>query len=171
MFKGDDRMFVEMNEGIDNQIKQTLNYDEIGNYEDFRYISATEADWRLSDYPLYFISHSVDRLPAHLENEQNVTMPENPTEEQIEWAANKDSKLMAFFKLNQEIESEIEKANEIIENLKIKGKRFDHIKVPKKILYTHVGVNHVWETKESKWRPRKKTTKPKLCRMYSVNPK
>uniref|UniRef100_A0A914ZAY8 Uncharacterized protein n=1 Tax=Panagrolaimus superbus TaxID=310955 RepID=A0A914ZAY8_9BILA len=44
------KAFVEMNEFIDNEMVQALNYDEIKSYEDYRYISATEAHWHLSDF-------------------------------------------------------------------------------------------------------------------------
>uniref|UniRef100_A0AC35GRF3 DNA helicase n=1 Tax=Panagrolaimus sp. PS1159 TaxID=55785 RepID=A0AC35GRF3_9BILA len=135
MFKGDDKAFVEMNEFMDSEMVNSLNYDEINSYEDFRYISACEAHWRLSDFWMYRLSHSVDRLPVHLENEQTVYMGENPDETEMDNAKNKDSKLMAFFKVNQEKEKEIEKVKAQIEQLKTEGKNVNHIKVPEKLLY------------------------------------
>uniref|UniRef100_A0A914PD09 Ubiquitin-like protease family profile domain-containing protein n=1 Tax=Panagrolaimus davidi TaxID=227884 RepID=A0A914PD09_9BILA len=171
MFKGDDKAFVEMNEFIDNEMVQALNYDEIKSYEDFRYISATEAHWRLSDFWMYRLSHSVDRLAVHLENEQSLYMGEDADDEEMQKAKDKDSKLMAFFKVNQEREKEIANVKEQIENLKAEGKSINHIKVPEKILYNKIGVDHVWDAKNAKWNPRKKTTKPKICRLYNVNPK
>uniref|UniRef100_A0A914YRA2 ATP-dependent DNA helicase n=1 Tax=Panagrolaimus superbus TaxID=310955 RepID=A0A914YRA2_9BILA len=171
MFKGDDKAFVEMNEFIDNQMVEALNYDEINSYEDFRYISACEAHWRLSDYMLYRLSHSVDRLTVHLENEQNVYMGENADDEEMKKAQDKDSKLMAFFKINQEREKEIAKVKAEIKELKAKGLSVNHKKIPEQILYNKIGVHYTWDTKNSKWNPRQKTTKPKLCRLYNVNPK
>uniref|UniRef100_A0A914Y647 Helitron helicase-like domain-containing protein n=1 Tax=Panagrolaimus superbus TaxID=310955 RepID=A0A914Y647_9BILA len=171
MFKGDDKAFVEMNEFIDNEMVQALNYDEIKSYEDYRYISATEAHWHLSDFWMYRLSHSVDRLAVHLENEQSLYMGEDAGDEEMEKAKEKDSKLMAFFKANQEREKEIAKVKETIEILKAQKKPINHIQIPEKILYNKIGVDHVWDGKAGKWNPRKKTTKPKLCRLYNVNPK
>uniref|UniRef100_A0AC35GPA9 ATP-dependent DNA helicase n=1 Tax=Panagrolaimus sp. PS1159 TaxID=55785 RepID=A0AC35GPA9_9BILA len=107
MFKGDDKAFVEMNEFMDSEMVNSLNYNEINSYEDFRYISACEAHWRLSDFWMY----------------------------------------------------------------RLKGKDVNHIKVPEKLLYSKIGITHVWDGKAGQWSPRKKMTKPKLCRLYNVNPK
>uniref|UniRef100_A0A914YRW2 Uncharacterized protein n=1 Tax=Panagrolaimus superbus TaxID=310955 RepID=A0A914YRW2_9BILA len=120
---------------------------------------------------MYRLSHSVDRLPVHLENEQTIYMGENPDEKEMDNAKNKDSKLMAFFKVNQEREKEIEKVKAMIEELKGEGKPINYIKIPDKLLYNKIGVTHVWDGKIGKWNARKKTTKPKLCRLYNVNPK
>ncbi|XP_046659143.1 uncharacterized protein LOC124353255 [Homalodisca vitripennis] len=47
--------------------EQTLDWDEIQNYLDCRYVSSTEAAYRLMTFPLADRSHSVMTLPVHLE--------------------------------------------------------------------------------------------------------
>ncbi len=41
--------------------------DEIQNYQDARYISASEAAWRLFSFPMVEHHPSVERLEVHLE--------------------------------------------------------------------------------------------------------
>ena len=50
--------------------------DEITNYVNARYVSASEACWRLFNFGLQERSHKVERLPVHLLNQQAVTFQE-----------------------------------------------------------------------------------------------
>ncbi|DAZ99859.1 TPA: LOW QUALITY PROTEIN: hypothetical protein N0F65_008602, partial [Lagenidium giganteum] len=47
-------------------------WDEIKAFLDARYISNVESCWRILDYPIQDKSHSVTRLPLHIENQQIV---------------------------------------------------------------------------------------------------
>ncbi len=46
--------------------------DEVTEYIDARYLSASEASWRLFEFPVHARSHAVERLPVHLERKQKV---------------------------------------------------------------------------------------------------
>lgn len=52
------------------QQDKSLNYDEIKNYLSCRYLGAMEAIWRLMEFRLHEMSHSVVRMTVHLENMQ-----------------------------------------------------------------------------------------------------
>ncbi|XP_043478769.1 uncharacterized protein LOC122509074 [Leptopilina heterotoma] len=54
----------------------TVNHNEIHHYEENRYVGPVEAVWRILSKPLEKKSHSVNRLPIHLPNEQNVIIRE-----------------------------------------------------------------------------------------------
>ncbi len=61
--KGCDRLSVALSDG---------NRDAIQQYLDCRYIGPQEAYWRLFEYELCGNSHTVCRLPVHLEDQQRV---------------------------------------------------------------------------------------------------
>lgn len=46
--------------------------DEIHDYQVYRYFGAAESCWRLLGFPLYYSQPPVNRLPMHLEGEQQV---------------------------------------------------------------------------------------------------
>ena len=64
IYKGHDSANIEARVG-------QLDHDEVRQYLDMRYVSAPEAFWRLSTFPMHFQSHTVIRLPVHLPNMQN----------------------------------------------------------------------------------------------------
>lgn len=63
------------NNGQDSQKgkkKVKPKFDEVNNYLDCRYISAPEGIWRTLGYEIQYRKPSVERLPFHLEGEQNI---------------------------------------------------------------------------------------------------
>jgi len=66
VYKGHDRIIAT----IENQ------YDEITKYLNARYVSASEACWRLFNFGLQERSHKVERLPVHLPNQQSIIFQE-----------------------------------------------------------------------------------------------
>ncbi len=59
--------------------------DEIQEYLDARYISASESCWRIFDFLLQVRSHSVEKLAIHLPNSAFVTFrPTDPAEDVLE---------------------------------------------------------------------------------------
>lgn len=76
-------------------------YNEIDNYIDARYVSAPEAMWRLLEFSMDERSHSVKRLPVHLPNQQQITFVPGHEEEALEAARTGQTKLQAWFRLNQ----------------------------------------------------------------------
>ncbi|XP_041421549.1 uncharacterized protein LOC121394460, partial [Xenopus laevis] len=53
-------------------VSESNNYDETQMYVDSRYVSAPEGIWRLFCFPMYEQSHTIYRLPVHLEQEHHV---------------------------------------------------------------------------------------------------
>lgn len=111
-----------------------------------RYVSAPEGFWRLSEYSMQGRSHTIHRLPVHLANKQPVYFTRGREEEGLERANNKQSKLSAWFQLNEEDED----ANQYF--------------------YTEIPNHYVFNSKTSRWQKRKRNEKS-VQRMYSVSPK
>lgn len=78
----------------------SLDWDEIKAHLDARYVSAPEAVWRLFEFLLYDKSHSIIRLAVHLPHMQPVYFAEGKEVEALDKAAEKDTTLTAWFKLN-----------------------------------------------------------------------
>ena len=91
--KGHDRVTVEL-------IGENQRYDEIGNFQDARYISASESVWRLLAYDFVDRNPPVVRLDVHLEGHHTVYFQEDNAEH----AANRPragTKLTEWFVANQ----------------------------------------------------------------------
>ena len=52
--------------------QEDITNDEIERFVDAQYISASEAYWRLYEFPIQQMQPSVQKLPIHLDNEQTV---------------------------------------------------------------------------------------------------
>ncbi|KAJ4467587.1 hypothetical protein C8R41DRAFT_925675 [Lentinula lateritia] len=81
------------------------NQDEITLYLDSRYVSASEACWRLFHYELHQEKPNVVRLAVHNENGQYITFKPNdprPVQDIAEAEGRKDSTLLGFFKVNKQ---------------------------------------------------------------------
>jgi hypothetical protein len=73
--------------------------DELLNFQNARYISASEACWRTLDFNLHKQKPQTERLPVHLENLQPCTYNGNqPLPEIVQ--NNKYTQLTEFFNLN-----------------------------------------------------------------------
>ena len=94
IYKGHDTAHIEINERID--------HDEIKTFIDAQYVSAPEAMWRLSEFPLYTQSHSIKRLPVHLPNQQRVYFREGQENDAIDRSEVARTMLTAWFQLNRE---------------------------------------------------------------------
>ncbi|KAK2997552.1 hypothetical protein RJ639_024841 [Escallonia herrerae] len=79
--KGPDRatMVIEKANGTSTSRKdeRSVTVDEVKHYQDCRYISASEACWRIFEFPIHFREPTVQRLSFHLENEQPITFEES----------------------------------------------------------------------------------------------
>jgi hypothetical protein len=73
VYKGHDRAIVEIshqsNNAIDGNVVET---DEIKKYLDCRYVSASEAMWRIFKFDMHERFPTVERLQYHLPNQQMV---------------------------------------------------------------------------------------------------
>ena len=95
--KGVDRLSVTLD-------REEEVIDEIKDYLDCRYISPVEACWRIFAFSLHGNSHTIERLPIHVENGQPVIFSSTATREQLQNTIDniKDSKLLAYFKKCEE---------------------------------------------------------------------
>ncbi|XP_051791512.1 uncharacterized protein LOC127530003 [Erpetoichthys calabaricus] len=82
-------------------ISERNDHDETRMYVDSRYVSAPEAMWRIFCFPMHNQSHTICRLPVHLEHEQTVCFHAGNELQAAKRAATKDTKLNTWFKLNQ----------------------------------------------------------------------
>ena len=75
--------------------------DEIKRYLDGRYFSASEAAWRILQFPIHEQHPNVVRLQVHLPKQHAVLFDQNDSPEAIHAAGlTKETSLTAFFKLN-----------------------------------------------------------------------
>ncbi|XP_030045003.1 LOW QUALITY PROTEIN: uncharacterized protein LOC115459298 [Microcaecilia unicolor] len=81
---------------------QTLQHDEIKKFTDSRYVSAPEAAWRLSDFEMHQKSHTIQKLKAHLPDQQSTVFHPHKIEAAVQKARTRDTTLTTWFKLNAE---------------------------------------------------------------------
>ena len=123
----------------------TYEHDEISTFLEARYVSAPEAFWRLSEFPMHKQSHSVIRLPVHLHLEQNVYFKPGEEDAAVSETADHNTMLTAWFKLNSESEES------------------------RNLLYTEMPEHYVFQTAKKAWMPRKKGANRIIPRMYAVS--
>ncbi|XP_012152737.2 uncharacterized protein LOC105664139 [Megachile rotundata] len=100
---------------------------EIRRYRTMRYLGSSEAHWRLMKYNLYGLSHTVERLTVHTRNDRTVYFADGQAGHAANTAANRDTQLTAFFKLNA--------INP----------------VAREYLYRDIPQNFVWSSQAKKW--------------------
>ena len=98
VYKGYDCANVVVGTGDDVKLIR----DEIATYLNARYVSAPEAMWRMLEFPMHDRSHAVIRLPVHLPNQQQIIFEQGNEQEALDQAGNWGTKLLAWFKLNQD---------------------------------------------------------------------
>jgi hypothetical protein len=139
VYKGYDCANVEVSE------KSELNHDEVSAFVDARYVSAPEAYWRLSEYNMHKQSHAIVRLPVHLPRQQPVYFTEGNHQAAVEAAAEGDTMLTSYFKVN---------AAE-----------------PTEYCYSEFPNHFVYDTSRKRWKPRKRGGDSIIPRLYSVSPR
>ena len=60
--------------------------------------------WRLSEFDMHGMSHTIYRLPVHLPDQQNVYFRSGMEEEAVEKAASNETQLTAWFELKRNCE-------------------------------------------------------------------
>nr|XP_047146321.1 uncharacterized protein LOC100213143 [Hydra vulgaris] len=127
-------------------INEQVNHDEINTFLDCRYVSAPEALWRIFEYPISHMSHSIIRLKVHLPENQIVYFREGEEKVALDRAAQRDTHITAWFKLK----SENEGAN-----------RYSYVDIP---------YHFVFDDKHCKWKVRQRGGNKVIVRMYKVSP-
>ena len=144
VYKGYDSINVELQQ-TDHQ--QNIIHDEPARYLDARYVSAPEAMWRLLENKMYDMSHSVIRLPVHLNHQHLVYFTEGNEEDALNQAETRKTRLTAWFKLNEDD---------------------GHAQ---QFLYTQIPYHYVFNKGTCKWKSRKQGENKIIPRMYSVSPR
>ena len=70
---------------------------EVTDFLDARYVTAPEACWRLFEYPMHARSHVVERLPVHLDGDQNVTFVNGKEQRAVDEQGCESHKVDALF--------------------------------------------------------------------------
>ena len=131
--------------------------DEVNRFVEARYISAPEGAWRIFEFPIAEMSHTVFLLALHLENEQPVTFTEGFEDAALR--KKQGSTLTAYFELNRLDVATID----ICETMPVTRARdlFYH-QIPEYFLYEE--INKTFRSR--KIRP----PKPVVGRMVSISP-
>lgn len=119
----------------------TLEWNEVDHYLDCRYVSSTEAAWKLLEFPLTGRSHSVFTLPLHLEGGQGVFINQDFNDENVQHAMDRSSKLLSWFQLN--------------------GRDM----VAREYTYCEIPEHYTWHNREGRWERRRQVSKTigQLC--------
>jgi hypothetical protein len=96
-------LYKYMYKGFDRATVQIDNQDEIKQFIDGRYLSASEACWHLFAFRRHTHSHAVYRLPVCLPNQQEVQFTDTDDMGTI-LQTKKDTMLTQFFRLCQQTE-------------------------------------------------------------------
>ncbi|PIA58337.1 hypothetical protein AQUCO_00500336v1 [Aquilegia coerulea] len=150
--KGKDRatVVIERNdEGNLNAGEESVKIiDKVKTYLDCRYISASEASWRIFGFSTQFRDPAVERLLFHLENEQQVTYRDtDDTTEVLQKASTTKTKFLQWM--------EIDKANPDNPDANT-------------LTYAEFPSKWRWVEKDLKWIPRKRCRV--IGRIYYAHP-
>ncbi|OBZ88918.1 hypothetical protein A0J61_03046 [Choanephora cucurbitarum] len=121
--------------------------DEIQRFIDARYVSASEACWRLFSFSLHDEFPKHQRLTIHLPGEEPVYFDEDDQAEDVLNRPTKDTTLTAWFKANVENEY---------------ARQYLYIEFPEK---------YVWHKKDSEWKIRKRNLDTTIGQIYSISPR
>lgn len=138
IYKGHDCTSVQLRINAEGQQFETI--DEVNLFLDCRYVSPPEAMWRLHERKLFDRSHSVQRLPVHLPDEQTIFFL---ADEDLQNVVARETKLTGFFNLCQREEA------------------------ARQYFYTQIPEFYTWNKGE--WTQRRRFANT-IGRMYTVNP-
>ena len=80
-----------------------VEHDEVKQYLDCRWLAAGESNWRIFAYRIHNEQPPIQCLPVHLPDQQLIFFdPEQNANAIIEQAGLQTTKLLAFFRLNEE---------------------------------------------------------------------
>jgi hypothetical protein len=84
VYKGHDRAIVEISCQSDNAIEgNVVEVDEIKKYLNCRYVSASEAVWRIFKFDMHERFPTVERLQYHLPNQQMVLFDDDDDVQEV----------------------------------------------------------------------------------------
>nr|CDJ90379.1 uncharacterized protein LOC100903664 [Haemonchus contortus] len=156
VYKGPDRAALHMVRRNDSFNDREIN--EIDEYVNARYVCAPEAVHRLLGFELQSKSDTVYRLQVHLPDYQTVTFQGGREEEALRRAAERDTMLTAFFKLNEEHEM-------LYSGFDVPEGQKD----ARTLLYIQLPEFFTFDNQSRKWKPRVRQNR-QIGRMYTANP-
>ncbi len=106
VYKRHDRATIEISRQSDNATEgNVVDTNEIKKYLDCRYVSASEATWRIFKFDMHDWFPTVERLHYHLPNQQMVLFhDDDDVQEVATWSTISRMMLTEWFKTNQESE-------------------------------------------------------------------
>ena len=140
VYKGHDRAAVQMGEDVD----------EIKLYLDGRYVSASEACWRLFSFRLHSEKPNVMGLMFHLPNQQSVVFEENENVAQVLASRPPCTQLTAWLDLNRHDQY---------------ARQFLDHDIPQHYTWKSAGVEKCWVRPSNH-----RQTFPTVSRLYSASP-
>jgi hypothetical protein len=144
VFKGPDRAMINV-DAEQGGVALEEARDEVGEFQDARYLGSIEAVWRLNVFPTNGRSPAVVPLIVHLEGEQMLLF-ENDEQARGLAEENKNSQLMAFFVLNSTLPP------------------------AERIKYPDIPTKYTWDKKDRSWRKRRQTSGT-LGRVHALSPR
>ncbi|XP_065658172.1 uncharacterized protein LOC136082682 [Hydra vulgaris] len=127
-------------------INEQVKHNKVNTFLDCRYVNAPEALWRIFKYPISHMSHTTIRLKVHLSENQIVYFREGEEQVALDRAAQRDTHLTAWFKLNSEN----------------KGTHcYSYVDIP---------YHFVFNDKHCKWKVRQRGGNKVIVRIYKASP-
>ena len=123
-------------------INEQIKHEEVNTFLDCRYVSAPEAFWRIFEYPISHMSHTIIHLKVHLPDNQLVYFREGAEQTALDCAAQRDTHLTAWFKLNTENE---------------RAHCYSYVDIP---------YHFIFDDKHCKWKVRERGGGKVIVRMY-----
>ena len=145
MYKGHDRAVVEFHTADSSEGSKIKKVDEIVNYLEARYVSATEACYRPFAFELHANLPHVIRLALHLEDQQPVVFAESADLEDV-FIRQKHTTLTGWFVANRKFAS------------------------ARDLTYTNFPDKFVWNKTDREWKERVKWHGTMIDRVYSAHP-
>jgi PIF1-like helicase/Helitron helicase-like domain at N-terminus len=152
VYKGYDCVSLNVRDG-----QNFADWDEVKNYLDCRYVSSSEAVWRLFEFYQADRSHSVETLPVHLPGENSIAYTEEDEDalladagdprhvEAVDRLLERRSRLEAYFVLNVESAA---------------ARNYRYVQIPE--FYT-------WDGRNGRWNERRQTSK-RIGMLAEVSP-
>ncbi len=142
VYKGHDKAIIEITENNQNQ---PVVINEIQNFVEARWISSSEAVWRILGFDMNGINPAVTRLQVHLPNQQQVIFNENDNlSEVIATDRSQRTSLTEYFKINTQDQD------------------------ARNLLYADFPLHYTWNKAKKIWNKRQR--KGSIGRIYMARP-
>ncbi|XP_047258389.1 uncharacterized protein LOC124890644, partial [Capsicum annuum] len=142
--KGNDCVTATFSQSANEE--DSSNVDEINMYYDCRYISSSEASWRILEFPIQYRQSLAERLAFHLKNEQNVIFSDDdPINDVTNRPSARKSMFLSWFEENKEFLE------------------------ARELTYAEFLLKFVWKKDSKKWEKRK-TSAFSIRRIFFVPP-